>query len=203
MYSGTTLRKSSGIITGVHQRVDRAARKHLISYDPKKIKFPTIKEILHFEGKNGPDGLKRKHPSQDEPWHFINPQNPKDRQLIMVINDHLYNLAQALRQQDQVKSAFEAAWLAHAVVDGLTPAHHYPLGDKIEELWGKKYDQRSSVASKIFGKGATLKETISKNWQYIGIEGFLTSHLLFEAGVVSAMSALKMNKMATIHFDME
>lgn len=194
MYSGTTLSKNSGNLAGVHQRIDRAARQHLIKHDTKKIKFPTIEEILYFEGQNGPDGLKRKHPSHDEPWHFIDPENPQDRALLIDINDHIYNLAQALRQQDQVKAAFESAWLAHAVVDGLTPAHHYPLGEKIEELWGKKPDQRPTVLSKIVGKGVTLRETISKNWQYIGIGGFLTSHLLFEAGVVSASITMEMEK---------
>lgn len=191
MYAGTTFRKASGAIVGVHQRVNRAARPHIIRHDSKKIKFPTIKEILYFEGNNGPDGLKRKGSSKDEPWHFIDPEDPLDRQLIMMINDHIYNLSVALRINDQVRAAFEAAWLAHAVVDGLTPAHHYPLGDKIEELWGKTHDQRQSLKSKIVVRGNSLRDTISKNWQYIGADGVLTAHLLFEAGIASAISTSK------------
>ena len=98
---------------------------------------PTTREILHFEGNNGPDGIKRKSPSVDEPWHYIDPANPNDRALAGMINDHYVNLVQALRDANRVRAAFEAAWMAHAITDGLTPAHHYPLSDKIEELWGK------------------------------------------------------------------
>ena len=31
-------------------------------------------------------------------------------------------------------AAFEAAWLAHAVTDGFTPAHHEPLEEQLEGL---------------------------------------------------------------------
>ncbi len=191
MYAGTTFRKNSGTIVGVHQKIDKAARYHLIKHDTKKIKFPSIKDILHFEGNNGPDGLKRKGSSEDEPWHFIDPDNLSDRQLIIMINDHIYNLSSALKKGDYIKSSFEAAWLAHAIVDGLTPAHHYPLGDKIEELWGKSHNNRNSVKNRIVVKGSSLKDTISKNWQYIGADGVLTAHLLFEAGIASAISTSK------------
>lgn len=54
-------------------------------------------EILHFEGNNGPDGIKRKSPSQDEPWHFIDPTRADDRELIDMILDHHHNLVDALR----------------------------------------------------------------------------------------------------------
>ena len=188
MYAGTTLLKDSGKRVGVHQRIDRAARLGVVKFIPKHVKFPSLKEILYFEGNNGPDGIKRKGSANDEPWHFIDPTNPNDNDLIIIINDHIYNLAESLKSGNIVRSSFEAAWLAHAIVDGLTPAHHYPLGDKIEELWGKAHDDRKSLKSKLVIRGDGLKDTISKNWQYIGADGVFTAHLLFEAGVASAIS---------------
>ena len=119
---------------GVHQKIDRIARRNMRKFTGIEHSFPTTREILHFEGNNGPDGIKRKSPSIDEPWHYIDPANPNDRALVSMINDHYVNLVQALRNTNRVRAAFEAAWMAHAITDGLTPAHHYPLSDKIEEL---------------------------------------------------------------------
>lgn len=194
MYAGTTLSKSSGKFVGVHQKINRIARKHIIKHNTKLIKFPSIKDILYFEGNNGPDGIKRKCQSQDEPWHFIDPNNPDDTELISMISDHKHNLIESLKSNNYTRASFEAAWLAHAIVDGLTPAHHYPLGDKIEELWGKSHNERKSVKSKMIIKGEGLKDTISKNWQYMGADGIFTAHLLFEGGVASAISTTKFKK---------
>lgn len=188
MYAGTTIRRGSGKIVGVHQKIDRAARRHIKKYIPKSVDFPVIKDILHFEGINGPDGIKRKSPAIDEPWHFINPSNPDDRALVVVINDHLFNLSQALREKNNIRAAFEAAWLSHAVVDGLTPAHHYPLAEKIEELWGKAHDERCSVRDKNIIHGDNFRDTLSKNWKYWGTNGVFTTHNLFEIGVASAIA---------------
>ena len=59
MYSGSTLTNISGNILGFHQKMDRSSRTSLRKLDPKNsIKFPSKKLILHFEGKNGPDGIK-------------------------------------------------------------------------------------------------------------------------------------------------
>jgi hypothetical protein len=187
MYSGTTIGKKSGHLIGVHQRIDRIARRHLTPL-LKKRTFPSIDLILHFEGNNGPDGIKRKSPSVDEPWHFINPINPEDRSLIDMIIDHQVNLGVALRSRNQERAAFEAAWMAHAIVDGLTPAHHFPLGDKIEELFGIPHHERQTVKGKNIIKGINRRDTLSKNWQYWGKSGVMMSHFWFEMGV--AMSIL-------------
>jgi len=187
MYAGTTIRNSSGWALGVHQRIDRAARRHLQKVIPTGVSFPSIDGILYFEGNNGPDGIKRKSPSKDEPWHFINPKNPHDTDLITLIDDHLFNLTAALRQNNEERAAFEAAWLAHAVVDGLTPAHHYPLADKIEELWGKPHHERNSVRDKNLIKGTNRRDSLSKNWQYWGAGGIFSRHVLFEFGVATAI----------------
>lgn len=185
MYSGTTFRKNSGGFVGVHQKIDRVARRKFADICDDQF-FPSIKEILHFEGNHGPDGIKRKSPAVDEPWHYIDPTDETDKQLIGLINDHIDNLAKALKDNDQTRAAFEAAWLAHAVTDGLTPAHHYPLGDKIEELWGKPKEQRLSIIDKNFIRGSSRRDTMSKNWEYWGAKGIFSTHLLFELGVAAS-----------------
>ncbi len=188
MYAGTTFRRDSGRIVGVHQKIDRVARRHLKKHLSKTVAFPTISQILHFEGKNGPDGIKRKSPAKDVPWHFIDPTKPDDRALIGMINDHIFNLRAALTARNTERASFEAAWLAHAVVDGLTPAHHYPLDDKIEELWGKPHHERVTIEEKNFIRGSGRRDTFSKNWEYWGAGGVFTAHFMFEWGVASAIA---------------
>jgi hypothetical protein len=191
MYAGTTIGKYSGRVTGAHQRIDRLARKNLANVLPTSIVFPAISEILHFEGNNGPDSVKRKSPSIDEPWHYINPNKEHDVTLIDMINDHVTNLARALADANQERAAFEAAWLAHAVVDGLTPAHHFPLADKIHELFGMPHDQRLTVKEKNLIIGSNRRDTVSKNWEYWGGKGIFSSHILFEWGIATSMVGRK------------
>lgn len=188
MYSGTTFNHNSGNVVGAHQRIDRVAKRHLRHHIGNGPFFPSIKTILHFEGRNGPDGIKSKSPSIDEPWHFINPEAGMDDQLITVITDHMHNLAKALTEHDEVRAGFEAAWLSHAIVDGLTPAHHYPLAEKIEELWGKPHGERSSTRDKIMITGKSRRDTLSKNWQYWGAGGVFSAHVGYEWGVSTAIA---------------
>ena len=189
MYAGTTLHTKSGNIIGGHQKIDRLARRTFKKMTADA--FPTIREILYFEGNNGPDGIKRKSPSQDEPWHFYDPQNPEKGELLTHIEDHLYNLTNALKEENQVRASFEAAWLAHTIVDGLTPAHHYPLEEKIEELFGMSKDERQTVVDKNFIRGVTRRDTISKNWQYWGKKGVFMTHFMFEIGVAMAITPIR------------
>jgi hypothetical protein len=172
---------------GAHQRIDRIARKHLMKLLDDTAEFPSIKSILSFEGNNGPDGVKRKSPSIDEPWHYIDPKKKNDVTLIGMINDHVKNLANALSEKNEERASFEAAWLAHAVVDGLTPAHHFPLADKIHELFGKPHDQRLTVKEKNLIIGTSRRDTMSKNWEYWGGKGIFSSHILFELGIATSM----------------
>ena len=189
MYAGTTISHGSGKVIGVHQKIDRVARRCVKKHLKSNSDFPDIETIIHFEGINGPDAIKRKSPSVDEPWHFLDPTKSIETQPIVIdISNHIYNLTIALKKSDNIKSAFEAAWLAHAIVDGLTPAHHYPMDDKVEELWGKPANQRNSFKDKNIIKGINHIDTISKNWEYWGANGVMTTHLLFEAGVASAIS---------------
>jgi hypothetical protein len=192
MYSGTTLRRKSGNIFGVHQRINRVARR-VVRLETEDF-FPSIKNIQHFEGKNGPDGIKSKRPGIDEPWHFIDPSNPIESPIITDITDHLYNLSQALKIKDEIKSAFEAAWLSHVITDGLTPAHHFPLDDKIEDLSGESHSARDTYRKKLVISGDSRRDTMRKNWEFWGAKGVMTSHLLFEWGIASTTMTLRTKK---------
>ncbi|HJP80925.1 MAG TPA: hypothetical protein VJ841_00825 [Candidatus Saccharimonadales bacterium] len=191
MYSGTTIRTKSGRIIGVHQKIDRIARRHLSRQIPTGFRFPSIREILHFEGLNGPDGIKRKSPSRDEPWHFIDPLDPTDTALIVMIEDHIFNLSRALREENIERASFEAAWLAHAIVDGLTPAHHYPFEEKLEELRGEGMETRSSIRDKVLLPGKSRRAQLRNNWEFWGAKGVMTTHVAFELGVATAIAPLK------------
>ncbi len=172
---------------GAHQKIDRVARRHFKQLLPDYV-FPRISQILHFEGRNGPDGIKRKRPAVDEPWHFIDPKDPTDTQLLDMIDDHIHNLTTALKADNLTRAAFEAAWLAHAIVDGLTPAHHYPYEEKLEELRGESKETRNSFKTKVVMPGETSRARIKNNWEYWGAKGVMTTHFLFEIGVSTTIS---------------
>lgn len=193
MYSTLAVKtdsKRSGKIIGTHQKLDRIARKQLGKFLKNGTYFPSKKEILYFEGMRGPDGLKRKSPGVDEPMHFILPEDD-DGSLIKMILDHQYNLRKALRERNDTRAAFEAAWLAHAVTDGLTPAHHFPLSEAQSELMTEKDFIR------VFGQpvkglmhGRNWRETLRNNWLYWGSNGYMSKHVAFEYGVAITMTAL-------------
>lgn len=180
---------------GVHQRIDRVARRHITSHIPVEIEFPTIRSILHFEGKHGPDGVKRKSPAVDEPWHYINPDDETDVKLLEMIEEHIHNLATALRAKNHERAAFEAAWMAHAITDGLTPAHHFPLEEKLEELrGGEGIETRTSAKEKIILPGKDKRQVIKNNWEYWGAKGVMTTHFNFELGVATTLSTANLSK---------
>jgi hypothetical protein len=197
MYSGTTLRNKSGRMIGVHQRIDRLARRELQTMLARKQFFPTQRQILHFEGLNGPDGIKRKSPGQDEPWHYIDPTDPKDNRLREMISDHIHNLTAALASDNQERAAFEAAWLAHAIVDGLTPAHHYPLEEKLEELrGGEGLETRTTARKKIVLPGKSRRHMLRNNWEFWGARGVMTTHVSFELGIATTISTGRLQDVA-------
>lgn len=191
MYSGTTFRTKSGRVIGVHQKIDKIAHRYITVKLPKNT-FPHISDILHFEGLNGPDGIKRKSPAKDEPWHYIDPSDPEDRDIVVMIEDHIYNLAEALKVDNYERASFESAWLAHAIVDGLTPAHHYPLEEKLEELrGGEGLETRTSAKDKLLLPGENRRHQLRNNWEYWGAKGVMTTHLGFELGVAMAVAPLR------------
>lgn len=190
VYSGTTFSNRSGNLFGVHQKFNRTARAALAKI-MDDAHFPSIRHINHFEGKNGPDGIKAKSPAQDEPWHYYDPYDPEDTLLLDMIEEHFQNLITQLRHSKQEKAAFEAAWLAHALVDGLTPAHHYPYEEELERIRGSSKETRNTIRNKMVIKGGTRRESIRRNWQFWGAKGLLTTHILFEWGVATILAPHK------------
>jgi hypothetical protein len=205
MYAGTTLTTFSGRLVGAHQKIDRLARASLRDMLPKGKKvFPGTREILHFEGFNGPDAIKRKSPAKDEPWHFYFPFEMDSQELIGTIADHYDNLVKALRADDQVRASFEAAWLSHAVVDGLTPAHHFPYEERLSELRGGKGNKsRTTIREKLIMPGGTAIEQFKNNWGMWGPKGLLTTHGFFEWGVAAIIVPLSTKKVALTKADKE
>ena len=190
MYSGTTLTTKSGRVMGAHQKIDRVARRNLRTLGLTPKHFPPSKRILHFEGKNGPDGIKRKSPAVNEPWHYFNPFDDDDTALIDLIESHYNILVDALKQKEAERSSFEAAWLAHAIVDGLTPAHHYPYEEKLNELRGEGIETRTTIKDKLVLPGETRREQVKNNWKMWGPKGLMTTHGLFEFGIAALIAPL-------------
>ena len=190
MYSGMHFTKFSGRIMGVHQKIDRIARRHVGELLPKT-PFPTTKEILRFEGKRGPDGIKVKSPARNEPWHFLDPFNEDNEEFLKMITDHHELLVKHLKDKNKERAAFEAAWLAHAIVDGLTPAHHYPYEKEIEKLrGGASKESRTTKREKVIFKGDTKVKTFTNTFKAMGPKGLMTNHWVFEHGIAYLIKPL-------------
>ena len=192
--------KNSGKLVGTHQRLDRAARSFFTKLAPEGVDFPAYKEIIYFEGMRGPDGIKRKSPGVDDPAYFILPDHD-DGKLMQMILDHQYNLRAALTSArtdgDYTRAAFEAAWLAHTICDGLTPAHHFPYEEVVSELMSdKEYFTIFGQPVKGIMRGDSFKEAARNNWHYWGKDGVMTKHIAFEYGV-ALVAAPMTNKALT------
>jgi hypothetical protein len=193
----------SGRVLGAHQKIDRLARRSLGTLLASSAQFPANKLILHFEGVNGPDAIKRKSPAHDEPWHYYDPFDKDDTQLVTLIGDHYDCLAAALKEGDDVRAAFEAAWLAHAIVDGLTPAHHYPYEEKLAELrGGRGLETRDTIKDKIIMPGRSAREQIGNNWKMWGPKGLLMSHGFFEFGIAFLVKPVTKQQIAVRDSDL-
>jgi len=144
---------------------------------------------------DGPDAIKRKTPAQDEPWHYYDPKDSSDTQIIDIIRGHHRQLVRALKAGNMPRASFEAAWLAHAVVDGLTPAHHYPYEEELIRLrGGAGIETRTTPKEKLLMPGETLPERISNNWQMWGDKGLLATHFAFEWGIAAMIMPLRLNR---------
>jgi len=195
MYSGTTLTPLSGRVLGAHQKLNRLARGRLSLLLSNDGSFPGIKKIQHFEGVNGPDAIKRKSPAKDEPWHYYSPFDPKDTSIIDLIADHYGRLVAALKDNDEVRASFEAAWLSHAIVDGLTPAHHFPYEERLTELrGGAGIDTRTTIKDKLVLPGENRREQVRNNWKMWGPKGLLATHGFFEFGVAAIIKPLSVKQ---------
>lgn len=179
MYSGFVSKRRTVARLGIHQRFDMAAYRLISPYIPEG-SFPTLKDILHFEGYNGPDGLKVKSPGENEPSHLYDPINDTG-EVPMHINNHFAALVQNLKDHDLTRAAFEASWLAHYVGDGLTPAHHWPLEEKIAEA------AEEAVKQLAEGNRRRYMSVVRKQWTIWGAKGHMTTHFNFEMGIAFAL----------------
>ncbi len=185
---------------GAHQKIDRVARGHLTQLLPDDSLFPKAARILHFEGVNGPDGIKKKSPGVNEPWHYFNPFDENDTEMASLIVAHYKLLVKELKAGNKERVAFEAAWLAHAIVDGLTPPHHFPYEEKLAELRGGEGNEtRTSLKEKVILPGDTRREQVKNNWKMWGPKGLLMSHGLFELGVAAIIAPLSFSDSKPTH----
>jgi hypothetical protein len=187
-----------------HQKIDRTSYRHLKRLGGRDFFFPKLRTIYHFEGNNGPDSTKLKNKENvEQPWHFIDPLDIDDTDLHAYIDDHYKALVVALKQHDEVRSAFEASWLAHALVDGLTPAHHYPYEEALEELRGETRHTRKGLVGRAFVKGETRRESWRLSMKLIGPKGLLTSHAMFEGGAFTIIAPLRLGRAKPTAHDIE
>lgn len=183
------------ILFHAHQKINRTSRRHLRKLLPADAFFPGSRSIMHFEGRMGPDAAKLKKQHGDQPWHFLNPFNEADDEIDGLIDDHYKQLVQALKQRDLVRSSFEASWLAHAIVDGLTPAHHYPYEEELAKLrGGEERHTRKGLIGRGFVRGDTMLESWQRSLKLVGPKGLLTTHAMFEAGAWAIMRPLRLQK---------
>jgi len=185
MYSGFINSKRTLPAVGVHQRFDRAAYRFVAPMMQRQA-FPTRHQIISFEGVNGPDGLKAKSPGRHEPGHLYSPQTGVG-DIPDLIEAHYGTLVAALRQQDLVRAAFDAAWLAHYVCDGLTPAHHFPLDAELAAYGADYASSPRRYKHAVVVRGRTPAQTIKTSWALWGGKGLLSTHFNFEMGVATAL----------------
>lgn len=183
------------IVFHAHQKIDRVASRLLRQLIDDSEAFPSTESILYFEGKRGPDATRlKKDENSEQPWHFMDPFNDADEDLPHTIADHYRSLVKALKQDNESRAAFEAAWLAHALVDGLTPAHHYPYESELDELHGEKRVERRKISQKFIAKGDTHRDTLRRSMKIIGPKGLLTTHTMFEAGAYMIMRPMRLKQ---------
>ncbi len=208
MYSGSTLKpfKYFDAWFGAHQKIDRMGRDRLAKLitPEQSALFPNKRLLLQFEGYDGPDGVKRKTPAQDEPWHYYDPEDPKDTQIFPILEGHYSSLVEALGEGNKTRAAFEAAWLAHGLVDGMTPAHHYPYEEELIRLrGGQGIETRTTPKEKILMPGDTVRAKMKNNWQMWGDKGLLATHIAFEMGVAVLIVPMRSTKFEIGKSDMD
>jgi hypothetical protein len=104
-------------------------------------------------------------------------------------------LKKALKDKNSTKAAFEAAWLAHAIVDGLTPAHHYPYEKELAKLrGGEGLETRNSVMRKVLMPGDTAGSRMRNNWKMWGPKGLMSTHGMFEFGVATIIAPVSFKR---------
>ena len=192
------------IIFHAHQKLDRVAHRHLLRLLPSGQVFPSIRQVLEFEGPQGPDGAKLKRLESGQPWHFVDPLDANDTDLHDQIRAHYEGLVAALKHSDDVRAAFEASWMAHALVDGLTPAHHFPYEAELSRLrGGEARHSRKGLLGRLYVKGDTLSKSALQSLKLVGPKGLLTTHAMFEAGAYALIIPRRFKKALPSQADLE
>lgn len=175
MYSGFITPTKTVPRLGIHQRFDLAAYRMVEPYLPAT--FPKMKAIYHFEGYNGPDGIKVKSLGVNDPSHMYDPVTDTGHVPRLIMN-HYRTLVEALRRDDTIRASFDASWMAHYIGDGLTPAHHWPFDDKVSE-----------ARDLVMAVGPDAKDMTrfmaqaKRNWALWGAKGHYSTHFNFEMGI--------------------
>lgn len=192
------------ILFHAHQKLDRIAYRHLQTLMEHDIFFPPLSKIMYFEGRRGPDSTNyKKSTTEEQPWHFVDPYDTNDTELQQLIVNHCQQLTLGLQAKDEVRCGFEAAWLAHALVDGLTPAHHYPYERELAALrGGESRHTRKGLVGWMFVKGDSRRDSLRRSYQLIGPKGLLTTHTMFEAGAFTIISPLRLVNARPSHQDL-
>ncbi len=185
MYSGFINSKRTMPAVGVHQRLDSAAYRLVRPY-VRLEEFPTRRQIIGFEGLNGPDGLKIKSPGRHEPGHLYNPTSGGG-DIPDLIKAHYGTLVRALRDRDLVRAAFDVAWLAHYICDGLTPAHHFPLDAELATYGADYASKPQRYKHAVLVRGQNPAQTLKSSWALWGVKGLLSTHFNFEMGVATTL----------------
>ena len=113
---------------------------------------------------------------------------------------HFGELCEALKKRDREQAAFQAAWLAHVIVDGLTPAHHYPYAEEIYLLGGRAPEEQTKISDKLLIKrqpvlsNLNLIKLVDNNWRLWGGKGLILTHGLFELGVALIIKPFSFRK---------
>lgn len=186
MYAGFITSRHTANWLGAHQKFNRMAYRQVVPR-VEMARFPSLDRIQHFEGYRGPDGVKVKATHRhEEPSHFYDPVSDSGPLLDHVENHHA-SLIKALGEGNSVRAAFEAAWLAHTVVDGLTPAHHYPYEEELHDMYRESNQEFTKRRHKIVLQGENRRKMIKNNWGMMGNKGLLSTHIHFELGVAAAV----------------
>lgn len=180
MYSGFITPTKTIKRAGIHQRFDMAAYQMIKSYLPST--FPPLSDIIHFEGYNGPDGLKVKSRKDSGPSHMYDPNRHDESAVPRLIHNHYKGLVEALVDGDHIRAAFDASWMAHYLGDALTPAHHWPFDEEVHAA-------REIVATVPVNAGEITKlmAQAKKTWALWGFGGTYSSHFNFENGIAIAL----------------
>jgi len=175
-----------------HQKINAVAYRHLgelVGLVPSL----SLKDIIRFDGKRGPDAPRLYKTDKGAPWHYYDPAG-NSVAFLEILQDHYASLVYRLQTDNQESAAFEAAWLAHALVDGLTPPHHFPIEAELEDLHDAPVHARQTIRSHLMVKGANRRTSLYKSLRLSGPRGLLTAHTLFEANAGLIVMTLKLDR---------